>query len=131
MLAFLIDRGAFLRAQQLCTVGKVRQKGLRGRIQPHGFGNDFVRAKVDKLGSQKVQPALNKWWRVALNVFGPPTTRHTQQYIKLGLSTAATKSAAKLSVELRASDQRNGPAGTEALPANLPIYLNYSQIRRD
>ena len=95
------------------------------------FGNDFVRAQVDKLGSQKVQPALNKWWRVALNMFGPPTTRHTQQYIKLGLSTAATKSAAKLSIELRASDQRNGPAGTEALRANLPIYLNYSQILRD
>jgi 1,2-phenylacetyl-CoA epoxidase catalytic subunit len=32
-----------------------------------------------------VQRALDKWWRVGLNMFGPPHTRRTPLYLKLGL----------------------------------------------
>src|SRR5712692_7824052 len=36
-------------------------------------------------GAAAVQRALNKWWRVALNMFGPPRTERTDLYIRLGL----------------------------------------------
>ena len=29
--------------------------------------------------------SLNKWWRVSLNMFGPPHTRRTDLYLSLGL----------------------------------------------
>ena len=90
MLTFLIDRGAFLLVEDFARSSyapwaRFAKRVLEEEVGHMDFGNDFVRAQVDKLGTQKVQPALNKWWRVALNMFGPPTTRHTQQYIRLGL----------------------------------------------
>jgi 1,2-phenylacetyl-CoA epoxidase catalytic subunit len=42
-------------------------------------------ALKSKSSAPRVQRALDKWWRVALNSFGPPFTKHTPQYIKLGL----------------------------------------------
>ena len=32
-----------------------------------------------------VQRALRKWWRISLNLFGPPITKNTDLYIRLGL----------------------------------------------
>ena len=49
------------------------------------FGNNFVKSQVEKFGADAVQHALNNWWRVALNMFGPPRTEHTDLYIRLGL----------------------------------------------
>lgn len=90
MMTFLIDRGAFLLVEDFAQSSyapwaRFAKMVLAEEVGHMEFGNDFVRAQVEKLGSKKVQPALNKWWRVALNMFGPPTTRHTEQYIRLGL----------------------------------------------
>jgi ring-1,2-phenylacetyl-CoA epoxidase subunit PaaA len=90
MLTFLIDRGAYLLVEDFVQSSYAPWARFAKKVQAEEvghveFGNDFVRAQVEKLGVKKVQPALNKWWRVALNMFGPPTTRHTEQYIRLGL----------------------------------------------
>lgn len=90
MLTFLIDRGAFLLVEDFARSSYAPWARFAKKVQEEevghmDFGNDFVRAQVEKLGPKKVQSALNKWWRVALNMFGPSTTRHTQQYIRLGL----------------------------------------------
>jgi len=90
MLTFLIDRGAFLLVEDFARSSYAPWARFAKKVQEEEighmeFGNDFVRVQVEKLGPKKVQPALNKWWRVALNMFGPPTTRHTEQYIRLGL----------------------------------------------
>jgi len=90
MLTFLIDRGAFLIVEDFAQSSyapwaRFAKNVLAEEIHHMDFGNEFVRAQVDKLGAKTVQPALNKWWRIALNMFGPPATRHTAQYIRLGL----------------------------------------------
>jgi ring-1,2-phenylacetyl-CoA epoxidase subunit PaaA len=90
MMTFLIDGGAFLIVEDFAQSSyapwaRFAKEVLAEEVNHMDFGNDFVHAQVEKLGPKKVQPALNKWWRVALNMFGPPTTRHTEQYIRLGL----------------------------------------------
>ncbi len=92
MLTFLIDRGAFELVEDFAHSSYAPWARFAKKVQAEeighvDFGNDFVRVQVEKLGPKKVQPALNKWWRVALNMFGPPTTRHTHQYIRLGLKS--------------------------------------------
>jgi ring-1,2-phenylacetyl-CoA epoxidase subunit PaaA len=90
MLTFLIDRCAFLLVEDFAQSSyapwaRFAQQVLAEEVGHVDFGNNFVRSQVEKLGAKRVQRALDKWWRVALNSFGPPFTKHTPQYIKLGL----------------------------------------------
>jgi ring-1,2-phenylacetyl-CoA epoxidase subunit PaaA len=66
-------------------MGKVCKKVLEEETGHMDFGNDFIRRQVDKIGKAQVQRALNLWWRLALNMFGPPVTKNTNHYIRLGL----------------------------------------------
>ena len=90
MLTFLMDRCAFLLVENFAQSSYAPwarfAKHILEEEQGHvDFGNSFVRSQLEKLGHQRVQRALNKWWRVALNSFGPTMTKHTEQYIRLGL----------------------------------------------
>jgi 1,2-phenylacetyl-CoA epoxidase catalytic subunit len=90
MLTFLMDRCAFLLVEDFAQSSYAPWARFAKQVleeeQGHvDFGNGFVRSQVEKLGRHKVQRTLNKWWRVALNSFGPPMTKHTEQYIRLGL----------------------------------------------
>jgi 1,2-phenylacetyl-CoA epoxidase catalytic subunit len=100
MLTFLIDRCAFLLVEDFAQSSyapwaRFARQVLAEEVSHGDFGNNFVRSQVEKLGAKRVQRALDKWWRVALNSFGPPFTKHTPQYIKLGLEFRATKTAEK------------------------------------
>jgi ring-1,2-phenylacetyl-CoA epoxidase subunit PaaA len=50
-------------------------------------GRRFIQAALDRGERATLQRALNKWWRVTLNMFGPPTTKNTALYLRLGLKT--------------------------------------------
>jgi ring-1,2-phenylacetyl-CoA epoxidase subunit PaaA len=112
MLTFLIDRGAYLLVEDFTRSSyapwaRFAQKVQTEEVGHFEFGNDFVRRQVEKLGVKRVQPALNKWWRVALNMFGPPTTKHTEQYIRLGLkfrSNEERRQAFRINCEGRIRD---------------------------
>lgn len=90
MLTFLIDRCAYLLVEDFAQSSyapwaRFAQHVLAEEVSHVDFGKNFVRSQVEKLGTKTVQRALNRWWRVALNSFGPPLTKHTAQYIRLGL----------------------------------------------
>ncbi len=90
MLTFLIDRGAYLLVEDFAQSSyapwaRFARGVLDEEVGHVDFGNDFVRSQAEKFGSPAVQRALNKWWRVALNMFGPPRTERTDLYIRLGL----------------------------------------------
>jgi predicted TIM-barrel fold metal-dependent hydrolase len=44
-----------------------------------------VPAAITPADVSPVQRALRKWWRISLNLFGPPITKNTDLYIRLGL----------------------------------------------
>jgi len=90
MMTFLIDRGAFLLVEDFTQSSyapwaKFCRAVLDEEVGHVDFGNNFVKSQVERYGAAAVQRALNKWWRVALNMFGPPRTEHTDLYIRLGL----------------------------------------------
>lgn len=89
MLTFLIDRCAFcwsrILCKELCSLGALCSTSARGRSESCGLRQQLRSLSSRKARRQKVQRALDKWWRVALNSFGPPFTKHTPQYIRLGL----------------------------------------------
>lgn len=90
MLTFLIDHGAYLLVEDFAQSSyapwaRFARKVLDEETGHMEFGNDFLRHQVEKIGQAPVQRALNLWWRIALNMFGPSVSRHTRQYIRLGL----------------------------------------------
>jgi len=90
MLTFLIDHGAYVLVADFAQSSyapwaRFAKKVLEEETGHMDFGNDFIRRQVDKIGKAQVQHALNLWWRLALNMFGPPVTGNTNHYIRLGL----------------------------------------------
>jgi ring-1,2-phenylacetyl-CoA epoxidase subunit PaaA len=112
MLTFLIDHGAYLLVEDFAQSSyapwaRFARKVLDEETGHMEFGNDFLREQVDKIGKAPVQRALNVWWRIALNMFGPPVSRHTRQYIRLGLKyrdNEERRSAFRLHCEARIRD---------------------------
>jgi len=90
MMSFLIDQGAYFLVEDFAQSSyapwcKVAHEILEEEVGHPEFGVRFLAEQVRRLGPQRVQRALDKWWRVGLNMFGPPHTRRTPLYLKLGL----------------------------------------------
>lgn len=49
------------------------------------LGPELLAAQIERYGRARVQRSLNKWWRVALNFFGPPAGAGGDPYVRLGL----------------------------------------------
>ncbi len=90
MSTFLIDRAALFMLEDYAQSSytpwaKAIQESLEEEVGHGEFGMEFLSNQIDKLGEPAVQKALNKWWRIALNMFGPPKSSHHDTYLRLGL----------------------------------------------
>ncbi len=90
MISFLIDKAAYYLvedfAQSSYAPWKEMAEGILEEEQGHPeFGIRFLEEQIRRHGSAAVQKALNKWWRVALNMCGPSNSPHDDLYLRLGL----------------------------------------------
>jgi len=90
MSTFLIDRAAFFMLEDYAYSSytpwaKTVQASLEEEEEHGQFGMEFLSDQIENLGLPLVQKALNKWWRIALNMYGPPKSRHHDTYLRLGL----------------------------------------------
>jgi ring-1,2-phenylacetyl-CoA epoxidase subunit PaaA len=88
--AFLIDAAAYILVEDFAESSYAPWAEMASAIlkEEEGhpdFGMRCVRALVAERGAAPVQRALRKWWRISMNLFGPPVTRNTALYIRLGL----------------------------------------------
>ncbi len=92
MMSFLIDHGAYFLVEDFAQSSyapwaRMAEEILKDEEGHPDLGANCILAIIQKEGSARVQRALRKWWRVALNMFGPPITNNTNTYIRLGLKT--------------------------------------------
>ena len=90
MSTFLIDRAAYFMLEDYAKSSyapwaKAVQDSLEEEERHGDFGTEFLASQIGKIGAAPVQRALNKWWRLALNIYGPSKSRHHDTYIRLGL----------------------------------------------
>ena len=90
MMSFLIDYGAYFLVEDFAQSSyapwaKTAQEILKEEEGHPDFGSNCLQAMMQERGAAPVQRALNKWWRVALNMFGAPATMSTELFIRLGL----------------------------------------------
>ena len=90
MMSFLIDHGAYFLVEDFAQSSyapwaRMAEEILKDEEDHPDLGANCTLAIIQKEGSARVQRALHKWWRVALNMFGPPTTCNSNTYIRLGL----------------------------------------------
>lgn len=90
MSTFLIDRAAYFMLEDYAHSSyapwaKAVQDSLEEEERHGDFGMEFLAGQIDKIGARPVQHALNKWWRIALNMYGPPKSRNHDTYLRLGL----------------------------------------------
>ena len=90
LVSFLIDRAACFIIQDYAQSSyaphaQVSQEILREEEGHASFGCNALGTQVQKLGIDRVERAFARWWRIALNMFGPAQTRNTDVYLRLGL----------------------------------------------
>ena len=90
MGAFLVDAAAYVLVEDFAQSSYApwarAAKDILADEEDHpDFGSRCLRRQIQERGVTRVQRALRKWWRVSLNVFGPPLTKNTELYIRLGL----------------------------------------------
>ena len=90
MGAFLVDTAAYILVEDFAQSSyapwaRVAQNILKDEEDHPDFGRRFLKGQIERRGSVPVQRALKKWWRVCMNLFGPPVTPNTDLYIRLGL----------------------------------------------
>ncbi len=90
MSTFLIDRAAYFMLEDYSQSSytpwaKAVQVSLEEEVEHGQFGMGFLSNQIEKLGTPAAQKALNKWWCIALNMYGPPKSRHHDTYLRLGL----------------------------------------------
>lgn len=90
MTNVLIDRGAYYLLEDGTQSSYAPWHRLARRIlgeeQHHrDLGLSLLGEQLERYGRPKVQRALNKWWRIALNMFGPPRSKERDQYLQFGL----------------------------------------------
>ena len=90
MAAFIIDRGAYFLVEDFAKSSyapwsRASIEILEEEVDHVDFGQKFLAGQIKKRGKQRCQKALNKWWRIGLNMFGPPRTKNTDTYLRLGL----------------------------------------------
>src|SRR5262249_34996844 len=90
MGAFLVDAAAYILVEDFAQSSYapwayVAQGILKDEEDHPDFGQRFLTRQIQERGPATVQRALKKWWRVSMNLFGPPITQNTDRYIRLGL----------------------------------------------
>ncbi len=90
--AFLIDRAAYFVIEEFTQSSyapwaRLSQEILNEEEGHADFGSEFLSGQIQKRGVAPVQRSLHRWWRVALNMFGPQNTERTDLYIRYGLKT--------------------------------------------
>ena len=90
MMSFLIDHAAYFLVEDFSQSSyapwaKVANEILEEEESHPEMGIHCLRLLIRQRGRECVQHFLHKWWRVALNMFGPPITKNTELYIRLGL----------------------------------------------
>jgi ring-1,2-phenylacetyl-CoA epoxidase subunit PaaA len=88
--ALLIDSAAYILvedfAQSSYAPWAQMAQGILEEEQDHpAFGTYCLRKQIEDRGVRPVQRALKRWWRISMNLFGPPITKNTDLYIRLGL----------------------------------------------
>ncbi len=88
--AFLIDTAAYILVEDFAESSyaawaAVARDILKEEEGHPDFGMTCLEREIKARGAAVVQRALRKWWRISLNLFGPPVTRNTDLYIRLGL----------------------------------------------
>jgi len=88
--AFLIDSAAYILVEDFAQSSyapwaEMAQDILKEEEGHPDFGIRCLRTLIDDRGRARVERAIRKWWRISLNLFGPPITRNTERYLRLGL----------------------------------------------
>jgi 1,2-phenylacetyl-CoA epoxidase catalytic subunit len=88
--AFLIDTAAYVLVEDFAESSyapwaEMSRAILKEEEDHPDFGMRCLRALIAERGRPHVQHALRKWWRISMNLFGPPVTRNTALYLRLGL----------------------------------------------
>jgi 1,2-phenylacetyl-CoA epoxidase catalytic subunit len=122
MMSFLIDQGAYFLVEDFAQSSYAPWSALAREIleEEEGhpeFGLHFLEDQIEKFGRPHVQRALGKWWRVGLNMFGPPHTRRTPLYIRLGL-------------KYRSNEDRRGAFRAATEPAIEKLGLRVPRLWR-
>ena len=89
MGAFLVDAAAYILVEDFAQSSyapwaHIAQGILKDEEDHPDFGQRFLTRQIEERGVAPVQRALKKWWRVSMNLFGPPITQNTDRYIRLG-----------------------------------------------
>jgi len=90
MGALLVDAAAYILVEDFAQSSyapwaRVAQNILKDEEGHPDVGRRFLSKQIEQRGPVPVQRALQKWWRLSLNLFGPPVTRNTDLYLRLGL----------------------------------------------
>ena len=90
MGAFLVDAAAYILVEDFARSSyepwaRVSQEILKEEEDHPDFGSRCLANLIEQRGVTRVQRTLKKWWRVSMNLFGPPITKNTDLYIRLGL----------------------------------------------
>ena len=90
MAAFLVDAAAYILVEDFAQSSyapwaRVAQNILTDEEDHPDTGGRFLATQIEQRGPLAVQRGLKKWWRVSMNLFGPPVTANTELYIRLGL----------------------------------------------
>jgi 1,2-phenylacetyl-CoA epoxidase catalytic subunit len=88
--AFLIDSAAYILVEDFAESSyapwaEMARAILKEEEGHPDFGMRCLRTLIAERGHARVQRAIKKWWRISMNLFGPPVTRNTELYIRLGL----------------------------------------------
>jgi ring-1,2-phenylacetyl-CoA epoxidase subunit PaaA len=88
--AFLIDSAAYVLVEDFAESSyapwaEMAQAILKEEEGHPDFGVRCLRTLIAERGHARVQRAIRKWWRISMNLFGPPITRNTELYLRLGL----------------------------------------------
>lgn len=89
MVAFLIDSAALygVRDNIRCSYAPWARvcADILEEEEKHGeAGIEFVDQQIRKIGKEKMQKALKKWWPFALNAMGAPVSKNEKTYKRLG-----------------------------------------------
>lgn len=89
LFSFVMDHGGFYLLED-CTQSsyapwaRMAREIMQDEISHPEMGSQFLRLAIQRQGLGPVQRRLGKWWRVALNMFGPTKAQNTELYIRLG-----------------------------------------------
>jgi ring-1,2-phenylacetyl-CoA epoxidase subunit PaaA len=88
--AFLVDSAAYILVEDFAQSSyapwaDMAQTILKEEEGHPDFGIRCLQALIEDRGRAQVQRGIRKWWRISLNLFGPPVTPNTERYLRLGL----------------------------------------------